>query len=84
MIRKIWGAINKEEARRKNSFIFEKMLDFCNLLWYVVVLTGGATYEHPDKRTMARQHHTARGQQNKLKGDERALWVHIKASRELG
>ena len=28
------------------------MLDFRNLLWYVVVLTGGATYEKYDKRTV--------------------------------
>ena len=33
---------------------------------------------------MARQHHTARGQSNKLEGDERASWVYGKASRGLG
>ena len=27
---------------KKVGFIFEKVLNFCNLLWYVVVLTGGA------------------------------------------
>ena len=27
---------------KKVGFIFEKVLDFLSLLWYVVVLTGGA------------------------------------------
>ena len=31
------------------EFVFEKVLDFCNLLWYVIVLTGGGTYEKYDK-----------------------------------
>ena len=43
--------------------IFEKVLDFLSLLWYVVVLTGGATHEKYDKRTVARKHNSARGQQ---------------------
>ena len=30
---------------KKVGFIFEKVLDFRNLLWYVVVLTGGVIYE---------------------------------------
>ena len=51
-------------------------LDLCSLLWYCVVLTGGATYGKHYKRAVARQHHTARGQQNELKGDERAPWVY--------
>ena len=42
---KIFVAVIKEYSRKKVGFIFEKVLDFCNLLWYVVVLTGGATYE---------------------------------------
>ena len=46
------------------------MLDFRNLLWYVVVLTGGATCEKYDKRTVARKYHSARGQPNKLEGEE--------------
>ena len=33
---------------KKVDFIFEKVLDFLSLLWYVVVLTGGATYEKYD------------------------------------
>ena len=69
---------------KKDSFIFGKMLDFCNLLWYVVVLTGGATHEQPNKRTMTRKHNTARGQQNEHEGDERSPWVYGKASRGLG
>ena len=53
---------------KKPEFIFEKVLDFLSLLWYVVVvLTGGTTYEKHDKRAMARKHHTARGQQKKTK-----------------
>ena len=38
--RKICIAVSKENARRKKvGFIFEKVLDFLSLLWYVVVLT---------------------------------------------
>ena len=53
-------------------------------MWYCVALTGGATDGKHNKRTVARQHHTARGQSDKLKGDERAPWVHGTASRGLG
>ena len=60
------------------------MLDLCSLLWYCVVLTGGADYGKHYKRAVARQHHTARGQQDELEGDERAPWVYVKASRGLG
>ena len=60
------------------------MLDFLPLLWYCVVLTGGAVYGKHYKRAVARQHYTARGQSDELKGDERAAWVHVKASRGLG
>ena len=60
------------------------MLDFLSLLWYVVVLTGGATYEKYDKRAMARKHNSARGQPNELKGDEGTPRIHGKASRGLG
>ena len=68
---------------KKPGFIFEKVLDFLSLLWYVVVLTGGTTYEKHDKRAMARKHHTARGQQKQLEGDEGATRIHGKASRGL-
>ena len=50
-------------------------------MWYCVVLTGGATNGKHNKRTVARQHYTARGQQNELKGNERTPWVYGKASR---
>ena len=40
------------------------------------MLTGGAVYGKHYKRAVARQHHTRGGQQNELKGDERAPWVH--------
>ena len=60
------------------------MLDLCSLLWYCVVLTGGAVYGKHYKRAVARQHHTARGQSDELEGDERAPWVHVKASRGFG
>ena len=69
---------------KKVGFIFEKMLDFLSLLWYVVVLTGGATHEQPDKRTVARKHNTTRGQPNKLKGDEGTPRLYGKTSRGLG
>ena len=69
---------------KKVGFIFEKVLDFLSLLWYVVVLTGGATHEQPNKRTMARKHNSARGQPNKLQGDEGTPWLYGKASRGLG
>ena len=59
---KIFVAVIKEYRCEKVVFIFEKVLDFLSFLWYVVVLTGGATHEQPDKRTMARKHYTARGQ----------------------
>ena len=48
------------------------------------MLTGGATYGKHYKRAVARQYHTARGQSDELKGDERAPWVHGTASRGLG
>ena len=57
------------------------MLDFPPLLWYCVVLTGGANYGKHYKRAVARQHHTARGQQNELKGDERTSRVYGATSR---
>ena len=60
------------------------MLDFLSFLWYCVVLTGGAVYGKHYKRAVVRQHHTARGQSDELEGDERAPWVHVKASRGLG
>ena len=56
------------------------MLDFAEVMWYCVVLTGGATNGKHYKRAVARKHHTARGQQNELEGDERAPWVYGKAS----
>lgn len=37
---------------------FKKTLDFFSLLWYVVVLTGGATYGKHYKRAVERQHST--------------------------
>ena len=68
----------------KVGFVFEKVLDFCNILWYVVVLTGGATHEQPNKRTMARKHNSTRGQPNQLPRDEGTAWLYGKASRGLG
>ena len=59
------------------------MLDFLSLLWYVVVLTGGATYEKYDKRAMARKHCSARGQQKQLKGDEGATRIHGRHHEDL-
>ena len=72
-----------EETKNKLSensiFVFEKGLDFRPLLWYCCVLTGGVDYEKYDKRVMARKHHTARGQQKQLEGDEGATRIHGKA-----
>ena len=51
-------------------------LDFAKVMWYCVVLTGGTTYGKHNQRTVARQYHTARGQQNKLERDERTPRVH--------
>ena len=45
---------------------------------------GGTTYEKYNKRTVARKHHSARGQQKQLKGDEGTSRIHGKASRGLG
>ena len=50
-------------------------------MWYCVVLTGGATNGKHNKRTVARQHHTARGQQNELEGDERTPRIYSATSR---
>ena len=55
---------------------FKISLDFAEVMWYCVVLTWGATNGKHNKRTVARQYHTARGQQNKLEGNERAPWVY--------
>ena len=76
---------NEREAQRKRptkkvGFIFAKVLDPLSLLWYVVVLTGGTTYEKHDKRTLARKHNSAGGQQKQLEGDEGATRIHGKAS----
>ena len=38
----------RKRPTKKVGFIFEKVLDFLSLLWYVVVLTGGTTYEKYD------------------------------------
>ena len=46
--------------------------------------TGGGKFYEYYQRTVARQHRTARGQSDELKGDERAPWVHVEASRGLG
>ena len=48
------------------------------------MITGGATNGKYNQRTVARKHNTARGQQNKLKGDERTPRVYGAASRGLG
>ena len=53
-------------------------------MWYCVVLTGGTTNGKHNQRTVARQYHTARRQQNELEGDERAPWVYGAASRGPG
>ena len=68
---------------KKVGFIFEKGLDFLSLLWYVVVLTGGAIYEKYDKRTVARKHHSRGGQQKQLKGDEAAHGVMARLHEDL-
>ena len=57
----------RKRPTKKVGFIFEKVLDFLSFLWYVVVLTGSATYEKYDKRAMARKHRSARGQRNNSK-----------------
>ena len=48
------------------------------------MLTGGADYGKHYKRAVARQHRTARGQSDELKGNERTSWVYGTASRGLG
>ena len=40
--------------------------------------------EGNNRRTVARQYHTARGQQNQLQGDERTTRIYVTASRGLG
>ena len=74
----------RKRPTKKVGFIFGKVLDFLSLLWYVVVLTGGTTYEKYDKRTVAWKHNSSRGQQKQLKGDEGATRIHGKTSRILG
>ena len=81
---KLHSSKQRKDLAKKSWIFFEKVLDFLSFLWYVVVLTGGATYEKYDKRTMVRKYHSARGQQKQLKGDEGAARIHGKASRGLG
>ena len=38
----------KKMLREKIGFVFEKVLDFLSLLWYVARLTGGTIYEKYD------------------------------------
>ena len=55
-------AVSKENTQLKIiDFIFEKGLDFQNVLWYCCVLTGGTANEKYDKRAMARKYQSARG-----------------------
>lgn len=75
-------------SRRKQRKRLAKKLDLFlqnvwtfSLLWYVVVLTGGATYEKYDKRAMARKHNTARGQPNQLQGNKGTPRLYVTASR---
>ena len=53
-------------------------------MWYCVVLIGGADYGKHYKRAVARQHHTARGQQNQLTTNERTPRLYGKTSRGFG
>ena len=77
----ILGSLESKKTPDENvGFIFEKGLDFCDLLWYCCVLTGGATYEKYNQRAMAREHHSARGQPNQLQGNERTARLYGKAS----
>ena len=52
---KIESQQSKKTPTKKVGLIFKKGLDFFSLLLYVVVLTGGTTYEKYDKRAMARE-----------------------------
>ena len=49
----IHHTFQRKRRQKKPRFIFEKVLDFLSLLWYVVVLTGGATYEKYDSLSCA-------------------------------
>ncbi len=55
----------RKRPAKKVGFIFEKVLDFLSLLWYVVVLTEkeAQVHEKYDNRAMARKYNSARGQQ---------------------
>ncbi len=57
---KLHRSSQRKKPTKKERFIFKKGLDFLSLLWYVVVLTGGTTYEKYDKRTVARKHNPTR------------------------
>ena len=50
----------------------------------VVCYAKRSFHEQFNKRTMARKHTTARGQPDKLQGDERTPRLHGKASQGLG
>ena len=67
---KLHSSKQRKDLAKKSWIFFEKVLDFLSFLWYVARLTGGTTYEKYDKRVMAWKHHTARGQQKQLEGDE--------------
>ena len=52
-------------------------------MWYCVVLTGGATDEKHNKRTVARKHSTRGRLQSAVARDEAANGIHGSASRRL-
>ena len=75
-----------KKSLQKSEIYFRKSagLSLSSVVCCCADRKGGTTYEKYDKRTMARQHNTARGQQKQLERDEGATRIHGKASRGLG
>ena len=54
--------------------MFQKSLDFAKVMWYCVVLTGGAIYGKHYKRAVARQHLP---QHRMPRSNEKAMFTHL-------
>ena len=78
-------AETKEEKRYRKlyRFSFQICLDFEEVMWYCVVLTGGTTDGKHNKRTMAWKHSTRGRLQSAVARDEAADGIHGSASQRL-
>ena len=68
---------------KNRLFSFHQKSGLCGSYVVLCCATGGNKNER-NKRTVARKHNTARGQQNELERDERTARLYGKTSRGLG